>query len=408
MKNVIFSIRSRIVSQSILILALLFFSLGIKNVDAAHAASSSNQDPDTCGQLLADAQARFLSTLAPDGSVPVTPETKAAAREYIRVAKLCFEEMQAQSSASSLQADTSTPIDDGGVLLGNPSSASAEFVLNGNKWGPSQMGTPGGTVTYSFMGDGKNMSADPSSTGSSVAITSLPGFQVCFITEIQNAFAAWQAVANIQFVQVADGGAAFDAPGATADIRIGAHKFDGASGTLAHAFFPPPNGNSAAGDVHFDSQENWTCNSNGMNIGVVALHEIGHSLGLNHENTSALTVMDPYYNGSMTTLQRDDINGATAIYGPSSLSASAAPVNDNFVNAFQKTVIPLPYSDALDTTGATQEPNDPVVPAASPTFVVHVALPVLPAPGLTHVHPAGAESETNVVGATITSDHEAF
>jgi hypothetical protein len=41
------------------------------------------------------------------------------------------------------------------------------------------------------------------------------------------------------------------------DIRIGAHRFDGASKTLAHTYYPPPNGGTAAGDAHFDDAENW-------------------------------------------------------------------------------------------------------------------------------------------------------
>ena len=41
------------------------------------------------------------------------------------------------------------------------------------------------------------------------------------------------------------------------DIRIGAHRFDGPGKVLAHTYFPPPNGSSAAGDSHYDSQENW-------------------------------------------------------------------------------------------------------------------------------------------------------
>jgi hypothetical protein len=41
------------------------------------------------------------------------------------------------------------------------------------------------------------------------------------------------------------------------DIRIGAHKMDRAGGTLAHAYYPPPNGSTAAGDTHIDSRETW-------------------------------------------------------------------------------------------------------------------------------------------------------
>src|SRR5262249_17313261 len=41
------------------------------------------------------------------------------------------------------------------------------------------------------------------------------------------------------------------------DIRIGAHRMDGTSKTLAHTYFPPPNGATAAGDAHFDNAENW-------------------------------------------------------------------------------------------------------------------------------------------------------
>jgi len=343
--------------QVILLLAISIFSLGASSAKVASAKTSSSVDFEStaCGQLLAEAEAGFLGTLSADGSVPASPEAEAAAQEYIRVSKLCYEEMEAQNPAQSLQEETPTFIDDGGVTL--ESETSAEFALTESKWGSSTLGTSGGTVTYSFMGNGISFSAE--GYGNSTALTSLPNFQACFITEIQNAFTAWQAVANIEFVQVTDSGAAFNGAGATGDIRIGAHAFDGASGTLAHAYYPPPNGNSAAGDMHFDSAENWTCNTSGMDIGVVALHEIGHSLGLGHERTTTIALMNPYYNSSLNTLQSDDINGSTAIYGSATLAA--APVNDNFANA--KTVGSVPYADALDTTGAADAGDGPTVPA---------------------------------------------
>uniref|UniRef100_A0A1A9ZC43 Peptidase M10 metallopeptidase domain-containing protein n=1 Tax=Glossina pallidipes TaxID=7398 RepID=A0A1A9ZC43_GLOPL len=58
--------------------------------------------------------------------------------------------------------------------------------------------------------------------------------------------------------------------------------------------------NSWGGDVHFDEDENWEENATDLNIGVdfysVALHELGHSLGLAH-SPSQSSIMFPYYKG---------------------------------------------------------------------------------------------------------------
>jgi hypothetical protein len=88
--------------------------------------------------------------------------------------------------------------------------------------------------------------------------------------------------------------------------------------TLAHAFYPPFSFSPAAisGDLHFDVDEPWSCTSgsNRVDIGVVALHEVGHTIGLGHEN-QAFAVMGPYYNPFLTSLKPDDIAGAVSIYG---------------------------------------------------------------------------------------------
>jgi hypothetical protein len=182
------------------------------------------------------------------------------------------------------------------------------------KWGTPTMGTPGGTVTWSLMPTGPSCAAEVGCG----TITALADFMpVGFHALIASAFAAWEAVADIQFVEVADNGLAFDAGGAVGDIRLGGHAFDGSGGTLAHGFFPPANGVTAAGDIHFDTGDLWDLSDvgAGFNIFRVALHEIGHAIGLGHE--SAVTaVMNPFYTESTPlTLLADDIAGAQFIYG---------------------------------------------------------------------------------------------
>ena len=260
------------------------------------------------------AEQRFLTL---DGArqkdpslVPLT-NLRSSAAVYITEAEKCY--AAHEGLASSMQSDDPPPpIDDGGVWFS--SGLAPNYVLRSTKWGPSQRGTPGGTVTYSYTPNGLSFADEGYGTG--VAVQSLSTYSACFLTDIANAFSAWSAVANIQFVQVADNNAAFDAVGAQGDIRIGAHPWPQGSNVLAHAYFPPPNGTSAAGDVHFNSNTSWSCNTTWIDIGIVAMHELGHSIGLDHQPNSILAVMNPAYNPALTVLQPDDISGASTIYGP--------------------------------------------------------------------------------------------
>ena len=85
--------------------------------------------------------------------------------------------------------------------------------------------------------------------------------------------------------------------------------FDKSGGTLAHAFFPRQG--RASGDMHFDDDEFWTLGSfSGINLTQVAVHEIGHSLGLEHTNVRG-AIMFPSYEGYRPDLDlaEDDIRG---------------------------------------------------------------------------------------------------
>ena len=211
-----------------------------------------------------------------------------------------------------------------------------DFVTAGDrKWGPGPVGT-GATISYSFMNAGISMAGDAAASNTT-DLANLLGNLNAFKNMMRSAFDAWEAVANLTFVEVADSGNAFDTPGAAGDIRIGAHSFDGPSNVLAHAYFPPPNGNSAAGDLHFDSDDLWELVSDGTGDGVfnifqVAMHEIGHSIGLNHTNVPN-SLMNAFYSEAFLGPQADDIAGAQYLYG--------VPVNGN----------PIPLPAALPLLG---------------------------------------------------------
>lgn len=203
-----------------------------------------------------------------------------------------------------------------------------DFVLGPTtpgKWGGPAMGTSGGVVTYSFMATGATTAEDHAGG----TFTHLGAFMpVGWKAEIVSAFAAWSAIADISFVEVADDGSAFNT-GTVGDIRIGGATFDGPGTTLAHAYYPPVNGVGAAGDLHFDLAEAWKTGFGGAGVDIfqVAAHEIGHSIGLAHEDLPMVALMNPFYTeGNPPGLLADDIAGAVFIYGPSSSGVIPEPM----------------------------------------------------------------------------------
>ncbi len=175
--------------------------------------------------------------------------------------------------------------------------------LVGSKWGSSILGTPGGTVTWSLAGAGLDISAFPGSDGTSVTGDSFLSYD--YESVIASAFAQWSAHGDIEFQQVADGGGGAGAS-ATADIRIFFGNIPGPG--AGYAYFP--GGSGIAGDILMDTLSRF--NSDPGLFEAVVLHEIGHSLGLDHQDGVSIMTSSIRYR----SLQQDDIDGIQQIYGP--------------------------------------------------------------------------------------------
>jgi len=140
---------------------------------------------------------------------------------------------------------------------------------------------------------------------------------------VLKAFKQWETISLFSFTDITGSSS-------NADIKISffakSHDscpfpFDDAGQALAHAFFPE------VGDVHFDDDETFTDGTpNGINLFSVALHEIGHLLGLSHSQHPSAIMHKTYkvYDPNMK-LTDDDKNGIDFIYAHGNVTPGSTP-----------------------------------------------------------------------------------
>jgi len=182
-------------------------------------------------------------------------------------------------------------------------------------------------------------------------------------SQILRAMSAWSSVVQVKFSASATAKLKrqIDLFAASKDHGDG-YPFDGKGGVLAHTFYPPPNNETIAGDLHLDLDEPWRIDAD-VDLYSVVLHELGHALGLGHsDNPSA--VMYPYYR-RVSGLDSSDVTAIRTLYASAGSTSTTTP-----------------------TSPAT--PTTPATPSSDKT-----------APTLTITYPATASTTTTAASITV-------
>ncbi len=224
------------------------------------------------------------------------------------------------------------------------------------------MFSDGRRITFSFMNDG---TATPGGQSHLFQAMDAKFSRSTWVNTFDDAFAQWESIANVNLVWVSDDGAAEDEGNVQqgsvefGDIRIGAYSMG--PNVAALTYLPPKaNGGSNSGDIFLNTDVNWENNGSGVDLETIAMHEIGHALGMGHSSSSS-AVMFPNYNGQASGLSSDDIAGVQSIWGPrkedaiqqatGNQSASAAANINGYIQSSNDQIA----INALDVAGMNED-----------------------------------------------------
>jgi hypothetical protein len=194
---------------------------------------------------------------------------------------------------------------------GDPATLTWSLVPDGTR-----VSTGIGTSTtssnlISFMNT--NFGGNPSQTN----LTLQPWFHI-----FTDAFGRWAQLGGVDYMYEShDDGVRHPSSngqlGVRGDIRIAGFNIDGASGTLAFTYIP-----SGGSDMAIDTSEVslfTNSNFNYVYFRNTLMHEIGHSFGLNHvDSTTDTLLMNPFIDDSANPIngpQLDEVRGVQYFFG---------------------------------------------------------------------------------------------
>jgi serralysin len=205
-----------------------------------------------------------------------------------------------------------------------------------------------------------NFGGNPAQTD----LTQQPWFDL-----LEESFGRWAELSGVTYVYEPNDDGVFHPSssgqlGVRGDIRIGGFNVDGASGTLAFTYLP-----TIGSDMAFDTGDAtfFTNSANGhINFRNTATHEIGHSFGALHVNSTSSLLMEPIINTSFDGPQLDEVRAVQYFFGDANEKSNGGLGNDTPGLATSLGTI---AAGATATVGADADVPGQAISASATDFV---------------------------------------